>query len=189
MIARKDPTELSFFYRVSQTIQRVPNEPEPVEQNSQRLAGQAVDPSHLSLKIFRIVQRARLLRLVLALKRIQRPFALWPLIAALLKPGRALVNLSKTSTVKIDQLRRPIPVYSLLLVLLIGVAGGAYASSALIHGTLNTGWNAPDFSVGLSPPSLTLTPGSVATFTIRLSSIYSFAGSVNLNANHLLLQA
>jgi hypothetical protein len=81
-----------------------------------------------------------------------------------------------------DQLRKPIPVYTLLLVLLIGIAGGAYASSALIHGTLDTGSNSPDFSVALSPPSLTLSPGSVATFTIRLASVYNFAGSVNFNA-------
>src|SRR6267378_6785891 len=160
----------------------VPNGNERAEQNSQRLAGRAIDPSHLSLEIVRIVQRARRLRLVLALKRIRRPFALWPLIAAFIRPGRALVRLSKTSSIKVDQLRRPIPVYTLLLVLLIGIAGGAYASSALIHGTPNTDSNAPDFSVALSPPSLTLTPGSVGTFAIMLSSIYGFAGSVNLNA-------
>jgi hypothetical protein len=81
-----------------------------------------------------------------------------------------------------DQLRKPIPVYTLLLVLLVGIAGGAYASSALIHGTPDAGSNPPDFSVALSPPSLTLNPGSVAGFTIRLASLYSFAGSVNLNA-------
>ena len=130
----------------------------------------------------RIIQKAKRSGLVLALKRIRKPFPLWPLIAALIRPSRALVRLSKTSTIKIDQLRRPIPIYTLLLVLLIGIAGGAYASSALIHGTPNTGPNAPDFSVSLSPPSLTLSPGSVATFTISLSSIYGFAGSVNLNA-------
>jgi hypothetical protein len=130
----------------------------------------------------RFVQKAKRWRLVLALRKIQKPFPLWPLIAALIRPGRVMVRLSRTGTIRIDRLRRPIPIYTLLLVLLIGMAGGAYASSALIHGAPNTGPTAPDFSVSLSPSSLTLSPGSVATFTIRLSSAYGFAGSVNLNA-------
>jgi hypothetical protein len=104
------------------------------------------------------------------------------LIAALFRPARALAGFSTNGSVKINQLKKPIPVYTLLLVLLIGVAGGAYASSALIHGTLNTNSNAPDFSVAITPPSLTLNPGSVASFTIKLSSLYGFAGSVNMNA-------
>src|SRR3989454_1005606 len=40
----------------------------------------------------------------------------------------------------------------------------------------------PDFTIAITPPSFTLSPGSVATFTIRLSSMYGFAGGVNLNA-------
>ncbi|HEV2119188.1 MAG TPA: hypothetical protein VGS11_03630 [Candidatus Bathyarchaeia archaeon] len=136
----------------------------------------------MSFEIIRIVRRAKRLRLVLTLKRIQRPFALWPLIAALARPFRALVRFGKSGAVKVDQLKRPIPVYTLLLVLLIGIAGGAYASSSLIHGASYAGPNAPDFSVALTPPSLTLSRGSVATFAIKLSSTYGFAGSVNLNA-------
>jgi serine protease AprX len=136
----------------------------------------------LSLEIIRIVRRAKRLALVQTLKRIRKPFAVWPLIAALIRPARALASLSKNGTIKIDQLKKPIPVYTLLLVLLIGVAVGAYASSALIHGTLSADSNAPDFSVALTPPSLTLNPGSIATLTIKLSSLYGFAGSVNLNA-------
>ncbi|OLD13771.1 MAG: hypothetical protein AUI97_03395 [Crenarchaeota archaeon 13_1_40CM_3_52_17] len=136
----------------------------------------------MSLEIIRILQRAKRIRLLQALKKIQRPFALWPLIKALMKPGRALVRFSKGGTIRVDQLKRPIPIYTLLLVLLVGIAGGAYASSSLIHGAINTGSNMPDFSIAITPPSVTLSPGSVATFTIRLSSMYGFAGSVNLNA-------
>jgi len=120
--------------------------------------------------------------LVRTLKKIRKPFAVWPLIAALIRPARALAGLSRNGTIKIDRLKKPIPVYTLFFVLLIGVAGGAYASSALIHGTLSADSNAPDFTVALTPASLTVNPGSVATFTIKLSSLYSFAGSVNLNA-------
>ena len=136
----------------------------------------------LSLSIIRMVRRAKRLRLVLTLKRIRRPFALWPLIAAIVQPGKALLRFGKSGAVNVDKLKRPIPVYTLLLVLLIGVIGGAYASSSLIQGTLNTGPNAPDFTIGLTPPSLTLSRGSLATFAILLSSTYGFAGSVSLNA-------
>ena len=139
-------------------------------------------PYHLSLQIIRIARRAKRSGLVRTLKRVRKPFALWPFISALFRPARALAGLSKNGTIKIDQLKRPIPVYTLILILLIGIAGGAYASSALIHGTLNTGSGAPDFSVGLVPPSLSLNPGSIATFTMQLSSLNGFSGSVNLNA-------
>ena len=161
---------------------RVPIDPKPTEQNSQRAQDEENQPDHLSLEIIRIIQRAKRTLPVRTLKKIRNPFALWPLIVALTRPARALARLGKGGTVGVDQLKRPIPVYTLLLVLLVGIAGGAYASSSLIHGTLNTGSNAPDFSIALTPPSVTLSPGSVATFTVRLSSTYGFAGSVNLNA-------
>lgn len=144
--------------------------------------GEENQPDHLSLEIIRIIQRAKRTSPVRTLKKIRRPFALWPLIVALSRPARALVRLGKGGTVGVDQLKRPIPVYMLLLVLLVGIAGGAYASSSLIHGALNTGSNPPDFSIALTPSSVTLSPGSLATFTVRLSSTYGFAGSVNLNA-------
>jgi len=135
----------------------------------------------LSLEIVRIIQRAKRIRLVRTLRKIQRPFALWPLIVALTRPARVLGGFGKGGAFGANQLKRPIPVYTLLLVLLVGMAGGAYASSSLIHGDLNTGSNTPDFSIALTPGSVTLSPGSVATFAIRLSSMYGFAGSVNLN--------
>lgn len=160
----------------------VPIDGQPAEQKSQRVQDGENRSDHLSLEILRIIQRAKRIRLVQTLRKIQKPFALWPMIVALIRPGRILVRFSKSGTVRVDQLKRPIPVYTLLLVLLIGVAGGAYASSLLIHGTLSTGSNTPDFSIALTPSSVTLTPGSIATFTIRLSSFYGFAGSVNLNA-------
>ena len=153
-----------------------------MEQNSQRLRYKQIDLDHLSLQMIRIARRLNRSKLVRTLKRIRKPFALWPLIVALIRPGRALVRFGKSGTARVDQLKRPIPVYTLLMVLLIGIAGGAYATSTLIHGTLNTGSGAPDFSVGLAPPSLTVNPGSIATFTIKLSSFYGFTGSVNLNA-------
>lgn len=72
--------------------------------------------------------------------------------------------------------------YTLILVLLDGMAGGAYASASLIHGNLIPSSNTPDFSIALSPSAVTLGQGSIATFTVRLSGTYGFAGSVNLNA-------
>ena len=103
IIARKDLAEPLRSMSCPRKNQRTfPTEPEHVEQHSQRLADQAIDQVDLSLEIFRIVQRVKRLRLVRALKRIQKRFALWPLIAALIRPSSALVRLSKTSTIKID---------------------------------------------------------------------------------------
>jgi hypothetical protein len=43
--------------------------------------------------------------------------------------------------------------------------------------------NGPDFSIGATPTSSTVIQGGLATFTVSLSSLNSFAGSVNLNAS------
>src|SRR5205809_4899012 len=40
---------------------------------------------------------------------------------------------------------------------------------------------APDFTLGTNPVSLTTSQGSLAAFTVSLTSLNSFAGSVNLN--------
>lgn len=42
---------------------------------------------------------------------------------------------------------------------------------------------APDFTIGSNPGSLSISQGSLATFTLSLTSLNSFAGSVNLNAS------
>ncbi len=73
IIARKDLAEPLRSMSCPRKNQRTfPTEPEHVEQHSQRLADQAIDQVDLSLEIFRIVQRAKRLRLVRALKRIQK---------------------------------------------------------------------------------------------------------------------
>jgi len=62
------------------------------------------------------------------------------------------------------------------------MAGGAYASLALTQGVFPSKPNPPDFSIGIAPPSSATYPGSLATFTVRLTSLSGFAGSVNLTA-------
>lgn len=68
----------------------------------------------------------------------------------------------------------------MLIVLIAGIAGGAYTSLALTHGIFQSQTSKPDFNIETIPASLTINRGTLATFMIRLSSLYNFAGSVNL---------
>ena len=80
------------------------------------------------------------------------------------------------------QLRRRAPFWSLFLVLLLGMAAGFYGSTALSLATGPQSKN-PDFAIQASPLSQSVIKGSLATFSLVLSSQNNFAGSVNLNAS------
>jgi hypothetical protein len=111
--------------------------------------------------LIRIVQRAKRLRPFLALKRVKKPFRIWSLIAAFLRHAKALVGFSINDIVGVDRLKRPIPAYTMLLALLVGVAGGAYLSAAMTRGLFLSQPNMPDFALAVTP-SLTVVPGSLA---------------------------
>ncbi len=80
-------------------------------------------------------------------------------------------------------LRRPVPVWSLLLILLLGSAigyTGSYMISVLAGATGPQ--SPPDFTVGSSPVTLSLPEGYLSTVDVNLVSLNEFAGSVNLTA-------
>ena len=118
----------------------------------------------------------------MTLKRIRKPFAIWPLFAPLVRLGRVSLGFTRSGPLKLDSFKRPMPAYTLLLVLFVGMAGGAYASLALTQGVFPSKPNPPDFSIGMVPSSSATYPGSLTTFTVRLMSLSGFAGSVNLTA-------
>ncbi|WP_405072085.1 S8 family serine peptidase [Kribbella sp. NBC_01510] len=60
------------------------------------------------------------------------------------------------------------------------------SSGALTHSvTVKLIVNRPDFAVTMSPSSVTVTRGQTATYTVTVSSISGFAGSVSLKASGL----
>ncbi|MGY4769918.1 S8 family serine peptidase (plasmid) [Kribbella sp. CWNU-51] len=60
------------------------------------------------------------------------------------------------------------------------------SSGALSHSvTVKLIVNRPDFAVTMSPSSVTVTRGQTATYTVNVSSISGFAGSVSLKASGL----
>ena len=63
----------------------------------------------------------------------------------------------------------------------MGVIGGVYATSSLLAGNASKLSN-PDFTISTSPLSLSLPQGSQGTYVTTLSSLNSFAGSVNVTA-------
>jgi hypothetical protein len=116
------------------------------------------------------------------LKRIRKPFAIWPFFAPLVRLARVSLGFTRSGPLRLDSFKRPLPAYTLLLVLFVGIAGGAYASLALTQGIFLSKPNPPDFSIGIAPSSSSTYPGSLATFTVRLMSMNGFAGSVNLTS-------
>jgi hypothetical protein len=65
--------------------------------------------------------------------------------------------------------------------LLLGAGLGFYASTILSEATGIGQSTAPDFTLGTNPVSMTAPQGSLASLTVSLASLNSFAGSVNLN--------
>ena len=65
--------------------------------------------------------------------------------------------------------------------LLLGAGVGFYASTIFSEVAGIGQSTAPDFTLGTNPVSMTTSQGSLAAFTVSLTSLNSFAGSVNLN--------
>ena len=89
-------------------------------------------------------------------------------------PGKAGVS---------RRLKKPVPAWSLLLVLLAAFAGGLYAHYLFGLATTPGQSNAPDFNLGMSPASMMVIQGNLTKFTISLTSLNGFEGSVNLNVS------
>lgn len=129
----------------------------------------------------RILGRVATTRPARLLKRLRKPFALWPIIRAYARPF--VGGATRRKALVAGSLRRQIPSWLLLAVLLIGVAAGFYISTAMSQAVSSGQSNSPDFSIGATPSSSPVAQGQLATFTVSLNSLHSFAGSVNLNAS------
>ncbi|HVH15890.1 MAG TPA: hypothetical protein VNA15_09265 [Candidatus Angelobacter sp.] len=121
------------------------------------------------------------IRLVRVLKSLRKPFALWPIIAIFVRPFRTLAHHGLGHTQLTPSLKRPLPAWSLLLTLLLGAGLGFYASTIFGEVAGIGQSTAPDFTLGTNPASLSTAQGSLASFAVSLTSLNSFAGSVNLN--------
>ena len=73
------------------------------------------------------------------------------------------------------------PAWSLIMMLLLGVGVGFYASTIFSEVAGIGGPTNPDFALATNPVSMTAPQGSLASITVSLTSLNSFAGSVNLN--------
>src|SRR6266705_1708823 len=121
------------------------------------------------------------MRLVRVLRSLRKPFALWPVIAAFARPVRRLARQGLGHRQLTPRLKRPLPVWSLLMMLLLGAGFGFYASTIFSEVAGIGQPTTPDFTLGTNPVSVTTSQGSLASFTVLLASLNSFAGSVNLN--------
>jgi hypothetical protein len=135
----------------------------------------------LSIDFSRIIPRIIRLRLVRVLKTIRKPFPLWPILAAFARPIRTLAHHGLGHPQLTPKLRRPLPAWSLLMMLLLGAGVGFYASTIFSEVAGIGGPTTPDFTIGTNPVSMTVPQGSLASITVSLASLNSFAGSVNLN--------
>ena len=129
----------------------------------------------------RILPETLRIRLVRVLKSLQKPFPLWPIILAFARPFRTPSHHSLGHVQLTPRLKRPLPAWSLLIMLLLGAGIGFY-SSTIFNEVAGIGQStAPDFTLATNPVSITTPQGSLTSFTVSLISLNSFAGSVNLN--------
>jgi hypothetical protein len=135
----------------------------------------------LSIDFSRIIPRTIRLRLVRVLKTLRKPFLLWPIIAAFARPFRTLAHEGLGHPQLTPKLRRSLPAWSLLMMLLLGAGVGFYASTIFSEVAGIGGPTTPDFTIGTNPVSMTASQGSLAAIAVSLTSLNSFAGSVNLN--------
>src|SRR5216684_6610929 len=135
----------------------------------------------LSIDFSRIIPRIFRIRLVRILKTLRKPFPLWPIIAAFARPFRTLAHHGLGDPQLRPKLRRSLPAWSLLIMLLLGAGVGFYASTIFSEVAGIGGPTNPDFTIGTNPVSMTTPQGSLASITVSLASLNSFAGSVNLN--------
>jgi hypothetical protein len=79
--------------------------------------------------------------------------------------------------------RKPVPLWSLLFILLLGSASGIAAYSGLIQiAAESQSQDPPDFTIAAAPVSQSTPQGQLATFILDLASLEDFAGSVTLTA-------
>src|SRR5207247_10823549 len=78
------------------------------------------------------------------------------------------------------KLKRPLPAWSLLIMLLLGAGVGFYASTIFSEVAGIGQSTAPDFTLGTNPASMTTSQGSLAAFTVSHTSPKRSAGSANL---------
>jgi hypothetical protein len=127
--------------------------------------------------------RIRRTRLVVALRRVKRPRLLRLVISALTRPFRAgRVRAARPAGIE-PRLERRVPAWSLLVLLLLGVGAGFYASTIFGELAGARASSAPDFTVGSVPGSLSVPQGQIGSFIISMNSLNGFAGSVDLNVS------
>jgi len=135
----------------------------------------------LSIDFSRIIPRIFRIRLVRVLKTLRKPFPLWPILAAFARPFRTLAHHGLGHPQLTPKLKRSLPAWSLLMMLLLGAGVGFYASTIFIEVAGIGGSTTPDFTIATNPVSMTAPQGSLAAISVSLTSLNSFAGSVNLN--------
>lgn len=80
--------------------------------------------------------------------------------------------------------RKPVPLWSLLFILLLGSASGIAAYSGLVQIAAESQSEAPpDFTIAAAPVSQSIPQGQLATFNVDMASLADFAGSVTLTAS------
>jgi len=136
--------------------------------------------SSLSRLKGRIISRIRGTRLVWALRRVRKPHALRSLTGMLLRPFRAKSSRDPKTSVA-GGLGRRMPAWSLLILLLLGVGIGYYASTIVAQVTSARPSNAPDFTLGSFPGALSVPQGQFGSYILSMGSLNGFAGSVDLN--------
>ena len=117
------------------------------------------------------------------MKRLKRPFALWPVVVRLASPCRSRTRHFHRQTPLGSSPGPRAPVWAILALLLTGAGVGFFTST--IIGQLNAahGSNQPDFILASNPATLSVSQGQIAIFTITMNSLNGFAGSVNLNVS------
>ncbi|OLD04291.1 MAG: hypothetical protein AUJ07_04465 [Crenarchaeota archaeon 13_1_40CM_3_53_5] len=114
------------------------------------------------------------------MKTLRKPSPLWPIVAAFAGPFRT-PRQGIGHPQLTPRLKRPLPAWSLLMMLLLGAGVGFYASTIFSEVAGIGGPTTPDFTLATNPVSMTTPQGSLASITVSLTSLNSFAGSVNLN--------
>src|SRR5205809_7841032 len=77
----------------------------------------------------RIIPRTFRIRLVRVLKSLRKPFALWPFIVAFARPFCTVARHGPGQVQLAPKLKRPLPAWTLLIMLLLGAGVGFYAST------------------------------------------------------------
>lgn len=137
----------------------------------------------LRYTVTRIVHRAQRTRVVQALKRLKRPFALWPVVVRLASPFRSRTRHLHRQSQLATGPRLRAPAWALLALLFLGAGVGFSASAIMGQLGAGHGSNQPDFTLASNPATLNAPQGQVATFSVSMNSINGFAGSVNLNVS------